>query len=87
MKLLLTLHALSTTQSFIEGTEDEYTLVGEVLGVPIRIENVPPQLLVNLDKVILSSQTESDDRSDSRIDDRVDYSLGNIDYGLGSSDD
>lgn len=89
MNLLFTVHSVSTRQSFVDSIPDSYELSGEILGVPINIANVPPELLRRIDEA-LRQETSTDGSEEVRgVDEseNIDYALGNMDYNVGTPDE
>jgi hypothetical protein len=83
MDLRLTIKAVHSLQSFSPDLSDEVTIYGEVLGVPVQLNNISPDLLSKLDELLyeLSQQTQQPEVSNS-AGEYVDYHMA-ADYTLG----
>jgi hypothetical protein len=89
MKLLFNIHAVSTLQSFVENVPDSYELIGEILGVPVRLDSVPPELLQRIDEALRADSPAEEPHQPAHVDEsaHIDYALGNVDYDVGVPDE
>jgi len=90
MNLSFTLKAVQSLQSFSRDIDDNVTLYGEILGVPVTISSPSGELLAKIDELLYSGvpqRSQEPPAAEARKDNAYADYMASADYHVGDLDD